>query len=53
MDRELNGLLENTVPPVDVAAVSAFRTAIQKFEKQAEVFKTQIRSELASQVKVS
>lgn len=35
LDAELLGMLESTVPPVELAAVSSFRSAIQKFGKQA------------------
>ena len=38
LDRELNGMLETTVPPLDVMNVSAFRSSIQKWSKQARVY---------------
>lgn len=37
LDRELNNLLEATVPPVDITSISAFRTALQKLAKQARL----------------
>lgn len=35
LDRELNCLLEGTVPPVDLNAVSAFRSCLERLAKKA------------------
>lgn len=34
-DADLNLLLEQTVPPIDLSRVAIFRAAIGKFDKQA------------------
>ena len=35
LDTELINVLENSVPPVDLALVSSFRMALLKHQKQA------------------
>lgn len=48
MDLELHKALETTVPPMDLGAVSAFRTALQKHQKQAQ--RQLLRGERPTQV---